>query len=912
MNIVRCAPMVSRAVSVAVVVVILGASSAGTTVAAAVAAAAVSPSRPSALTVDGLSHAIGIAPTDVQFAWHVGDTRPDAVQRAYRIVVRRGATSVWDSGRVVSSEQAFVAYTGPALEPAQRYQWRVQTWAASGGPGPFAGTAVFETGLRDQDWNARWIRRPADDSAGQDEYTFLRKEFTLRRSPIVRARVSVSGDQQYELSVNGVRAGKGQAFSDPDVQYYETLDITGLLRAGAANAIGIVNEWQGPTKGRPGGAPGAIAQVSVLHRDGSTEAVTTDGTWRVTAGNWLPGAQRDKEGDLVDHVENIDGRHEPLGWTRPGFDDRSWAPATVLGPAGTAPWTHLVPVRTRIVEEPVHALSLQKLANGAVVADFGKVYAAVPTVTFHHGSAGHVVTMRAGFLLDQPTKKDPTLIPTADGIRAAPGQVSALHGTQHTDMSYSYVQRSGAQTFHPFDYLGFRYLQIDDPGERLTPADVVARTRHVAVPDEHAATFTSSNRTADAVFELGRHSALFTAQEQFVDTPTREKGSWLYDGYNESQTAMAAFGDQNETRKSLLEFAQSAARYWPAGGVNKIYPTGLGALDINESTEIYVEWVWRYWLETGDRSLLAAVYPAVTGVTDYVARAIDPATGLVTDLPSTSVYYPWPTVTRLNVLGANAFRRAADIAAVLQRPATEVSAQRNRADALATAVNARLTRPDGIYVDGLDAAGNQTTTALQSANTAAIAYGVVPATRAQAVGRYVAGLGVQNVPSNAGELFEALRLTGQDGAFLTRLTDPRSQGYAQILAEGATFTWEVWHPSDAIGDTMSHGWGSNILVEIQRELLGVAPTGPGFSTFTVRPPATGLSQAAGRIPTPHGAIKVAWHRANGKLTLDVTVPPNTKATVQVPSTSGASGTRTARLVGAGEHRFGVALARHAP
>jgi hypothetical protein len=155
------------------------------------------------------------------------------------------------------------------------------------------------------------------------------------------------------------------------------------------------------------------------------------------------------------------------------------------------------------------------------------------------------------------------------------GSVSTAHGTQHTDMSYSYVERGGAETFEPFDYLGFRYLQIDSPGERLVPGDIVALVRHAAVPDEQAGTFSSSNPTIDAVFALAAHSALYTAQEQYIDTPTREKGSWLWDGFNESEAAMAAFGEQNLSRKSLLEFAESQRRYWPNGAVNKIYPTGL-------------------------------------------------------------------------------------------------------------------------------------------------------------------------------------------------------------------------------------------------------------------------------------------------------------------------------------------------
>lgn len=853
------------------------------------------PGRPASLTTDGLPGPIGLGLTDVQFGWHVTDPRPGATQTAYRIVVHRlvlagparGSTTVWDSGRVTSTDQASVPYGGVALTPDSVYAWSVQTWATSGGPGPFAAPARFETGLGDQDWQADWIRRPANDAVDDNQFTYARRQFTLGRSPIVRARVYVSADQQYELSVNGVRAGKGEAYSYPDSQYYETLNVTRLLRAGASNAIGILSNWDGATKGHPAGTPGVIAQLSVLHRDGTIQVITTNGSWRVLKGNWGPGQQRDEEGDQVDYTENIDATRAPVGWDRPGFDDRAWAPATVLGPAGVAPWTHLISVRTRIVYTPVKAVSLTRLADGAVVADFGKVYAAIPTVTFHHGQHGRKITMHAGYLLDE----HPFV-----GVK---GQVSTSRGTQHTNLSYSYVQRGGGtETFRPFDYLGFRYLQIDNPGEALSPDDVVALTRHTAVPDVGAATFSSSSRTADAVFELGRHSSLFTAQEQFVDTPTREKGPWLWDGFNESQTAMAAFGEQNLTRKSLLEFAQSQGRYWAQqGAVNKIYPTGIGALDIDEFTEIYPEWVWQYWLDTGDRSLLESVYPVIVNLAGYVDNAIDPSTGLVTNLPATNVSYPYPVATRLNVLGVNVFRRAGDIAAVLNQPAGDVALQRARQGALTDAINARLTRPDGVYVDGLDATGAQTPQASQASSTAAVVYGVVPAARLASVGRYIARLGMQNPPRTAGELLEALRLTGQTRDFLDRVTDPKTPGWANILAQGATFTWEVWKPLDSNGDSMSHGWGSNVLVEIQRELLGVASTGPGYATFDITPPRTGLTFASGRVPTPRGFIRVAWHRQPGSpdgLTLDLTVPVNATATVQLATPSAAHVTEGGR------------------
>src|SRR5207244_5090121 len=241
-------------------------------------------------------------------------------------------------------------------------------------------------------------------------------------SPIVRARAYVSADHQYQLWLNGVRADAGEAFSYPDTQYYQATDVTGLLRAGAANAIGLLYHWYGLGKGRPAGAPGVIAQLSVEHADGTHEIVGTDGTWRVTRAPWLPATQRNEEGDPVDYTEHIDGAAYPAGWDRPGFDDRLWSRAVAIGRPPTPPWTHLVSQRTRIVEMPLRPVSATRLATGAVVADFGQVIVAVPTVRFLHGVPGHVVTMRAGYLRD------------------GDGQVALLHGTQHTDISYAYVE----------------------------------------------------------------------------------------------------------------------------------------------------------------------------------------------------------------------------------------------------------------------------------------------------------------------------------------------------------------------------------------------------------------------------------------------------------------------------------------
>jgi alpha-L-rhamnosidase len=125
---------------------------------------------------------------------------------------------------------------------------------------------------------------------------------------------------------------------------------------------------------------------------------------------------------------------------------------------------------------------------------------------------------------------------------------------------------------------------------------------------------------------------------------------------------------------------------------------------------------------------------------------------------------------------------------------------------------------------------------------------------------------------------------GLYGDLVGRLVDATTDGWANILSRGATFTWEVWDPSDVVGDSMSHGWGSTMVPEIQRSLLGVRPTGPGFSTFDVVPPSSGLAWALGTVPTPRGTVSVAWSAptpGDRMFSVEVTVPPNSTATLTV-------------------------------
>ena len=817
---------------------------------------------------------MGIDPDDCSFAWTLHAAGRAVVQSGWRIMVWRTdpthAGVVWDSETVTSARQAFVPYTGPNLAADAAYRWTVEARGPGARWGPASAPARFTTALRDGDWQAQWLR-PAGDSQQPDRVTYLRTEVTPPAGSIDRVTAYVSAAHTYRLFVDGAQVDAWPSFSYPDEQYVRAVDLTGAVAAGRRSAIGVLHRWYGPGQGRPASSPGLLFQLSAWYHDGRRVVFGSDGTWRERPAEWLPSPQRNS--DVGDFVEWVDGREQPQGWSSAGYDDGAWSPVTVVGPAGTAPFNRTYAQRTTITETPVHPVRLRTLAGGAVVADFGAVYAARPRVAFGRGQSGRTVALRAGYLLDPD------------------GQVSTLHGTQETNLSSSYIMREGSQAFEAFTYFGFRYLQIDDPGESLGPDAVVALTRHAAMPDVPNATFSSDNRTLNAVWRLNARSCLYCSNEQFVDTPTREKGQFVWDAANESEGVMRAYGDQNMSWQGLRDVARGQARYWPDGHVNAVYPNGDGARDYATFTARYPEWLWRYYTSTGDRTTALRLYPSVAQVADWLWGARQAGTGLLYGLGDMSngdpVYgYDLSVAadTASNVLAVNAFNRVA-LLATMAGDSAGAQSNEARATQLTAAVNGALRRPDGLYVDGVDTDGAQSTSASQEANALPLAYGVVPAPDRAAVGAYVASLGIDVGPNHGLELLRGLAAAGLPEAVVHTLTDASIPGWAQILAKGGTFTWEEWKPSDLIGDSMSHGWGSSALVAMQESLLGVtleAPDGDGTVRVAVTPPSSGLARAAGLVPTVAGPLGISWQRRGAGMALVLTVPVNASALVRLP------------------------------
>lgn len=115
-------------------------------------------------------------------------------------------------------------------------------------------------------------------------------------------------------------------------------------------------------------------------------------------------------------------------------------------------------------------------------------------------------------------------------------------------------------------------------------------------------------------------------------------------------------------------------------------------------------------------------------------------------------------------------------------------------------------------------------------------------------------------------------------------------GWGYMVKRGATTIWELWN-----GDTANPSMNSGNHVMLLGDLLtwcyeclaGIRPgsNGAGFKNIVIKPgySVSALNGVSASPPSPYGIIRSCWQRSANKISLTITVPPNTTAKVYLPS-----------------------------
>ncbi len=837
---------------------------------------------PTNLRCEYVSDPLGVDAAQPRLSWKLASSIRGQRQTGYRILVASSKErlaqddgDLWDSGKVISGETAHIAYGGRTLRSSQQVFWKVRVWDKDGVPSPWSGPGSWTMGLlREEEWQGRWIA-----AGGGAETLLLRREFAVQPG-LKRALVHLSGLGQYELTVNGRKAGD-ELLSPGWTKYdktvlYDTRDVTALVNPGR-NCIGLLlaNGMYNVKGGRYAKFKGsfgplmAIAHLRLEYADGTTQIIGTDGQWRTSAGPITF--------SCVYGGEDYDARLEQPGWDRPGFDDAAWAAARVVdGPGGKLRGISAAapPIRAFDVLKPVSAKALSK---SVMVYDLGQNAALIPRLTVR-GNAGAVVRIIPAELLNKDGSVDRTSV--AQG-RPAYWQYTLAGG--------------GRESWFPrFFYHGARYLQV----ERLAAAEggelpEVESIEGVVVHSASAPVgqFECSNVLFNRIRQLVRWAQRSNMMSVLTDCPHRERLGWLEQYHLNGPSLRYEFDLAQLFRKAVLDMADSQLANGLVPDIAPEYTVFEGGFrDSPEWGSAFILVPWQQYQWTDDLDLFRRHYEAMKR---YVAYLGGRASGHIVSHGLGDWYDIGPKrpgVAQLTpvALTATAFYYydawvLAQAAALLGRSDDAEDYERLAAQ-IRTAFNRRFFDP----VSGQYATGSQ------CANSVPLVMGLVePEHRSvvlEAVVRDVRGRGNALTAGDVGYryLLRALAEDGRSEVIFDMNNQSGKPGYGYQLALGATSLTEAWDADPR--SSQNHFMLGQIIEWFYHDLAGIQgdPAAPGFRKIVIKPEPVGdLRWVKASYDSIRGRIVCEWRKDKRTFTLLLAIPPNTTATVFLPAESAA-------------------------
>ena len=689
----------------------------------------------------------------------------------------------------------------------------------------------------------------------------FRKEFDVTQ-PIRRATLYATALGAYEVYLNGQRVGDdilapGWTTYSKRVQY-RTHDVTDLVAAGQ-NAIGgmLGSGWYaGRVSRRPWRAPRLLVQLEIELDNGRTLTVISDGSWRSTTEGPI------RSSDIYDG-ETVDARLEMPGWDRAGYDDSEWTDVDTEAPGGIQ--------RVRGRSEPIRVVKelnpvgMKEPKPGVYVFDMGQNMVGWCRLTIK-GPAGTTIRMRHGERLNP----DGTLY--TDNLNHARQTDRYTKGTD------------GLEMFEPrFTYHGFRYVELTGLDEPPPLHSIVGRVFRSASPE--AGRFSCSNELINQLISNIFWSQQGNMQSVFTDCPQRaERKPWLGDLQPFAQAAIFNMDMAGFLSKCIQDIrdCQGADGCYPTLALGGPCPTPAWS---DAGTIV----PWRMYQNYADKRLVAEHFESARRWVDFV-RGQNP--NLLWQNSRGGDYGDWlgplvPKELLATAFWAHSTEIVAKMASVLGLKEEEAY-YRKMFEEIKAAFNKAYVSDDG-RIEG-DSQGGY---------ALALRFNLLP----ESVRPLVAAKMVDAVAHRKGQLragfqtahrvmLELTRNGYNDEAYrlINRKTFP-SWGY--MIEMGATTIWERWDGyvegrefQHTNMNSFNHAAFGSVGEWVWRTIAGINPdeAQPGYKHFVIHPrPAESVTWAKAEYDSIRGRIASDWRAENGQMTLKVTIPPNTTATVHVPA-----------------------------
>jgi alpha-L-rhamnosidase len=840
---------------------------------------------------------LGIDETKPRLSWQLESSDPAARsqrQTAYQILVASSRQALdkhqgdlWDSGKVVTNQAVRIEYAGKPLTSRQECYWNVRAWDQDGKVSAWSAPALWTMGLlRPEDWTAKWI---LDDESPPDREPvapLFRKTFDLPSAP-VRATVYVSSLGYHELYLNGQKVGS--AVLAPQVSlmdryvFYTTHDVSRLVREGR-NGIGL---WLGDgfvSRFFPHSRPQGIVQLEIECRDGSRVTVTTDETWKTHPSH----IRRFGEYDYDNYGgERFDCGRELPDWNQPTLNDADWKPVrarttgtptlreavemdvpdrlTVRTPAGT-PVLRAQTVPPNVVLQELSPKEITTESNQSCTVDLGQMVTGWFAFS-GQGKPGQAVTLSyLQALKDGIVSKD-VIIPDSEGR---------------------------ARSCNKFNYHTFRYVRV----EGLAKAPQAGQIKALRIGPGLTPTFsfTCSSDLANRIHQASMNTLLANSIGGYIsDCPDRERAA--YAGYCLAYAPflMQHFAEGIVFLEKTIRDAVDAQRQdglsatcspvGPGGPAGKwTHQAGGGA--------VFAQAPWQIYLYTGDTRAMAMARAAAEKYLAALPRYFNDKAALV-GVGQWDYLADWYAVIDgegFNPLGKVIQANSMYILA-LERlsKSLEVLGEREAAARYGALADERRRLFHAHYYKTADANyGLDHMTYLAEPLLAE----VPPEDEAEAVFRalehnirVVAKGHPTSGDGGTHNLLQCLLARQRPDLVYLMVNQTEPPSWGAMVKNGDASIWEHWFMSQAGHHSRCHVGVGSIGEWFLNGLAGIQcdPTRPGFQHAIVRPyfpPDMDFLSASS--DSVQGRIAVSWRKRDGAVTLEVSIHPNTTATLVLP------------------------------
>ena len=855
---------------------------------------AVQPS-PSNLKVNYLSNPLGID-SKAFFSWEPANIDRSVFQTAWQILVSSDEKSlndnrgiIWDSGKKTSGETFQIPYEGQNLQPGTRYYWKVRIWDEHEIVSSYSETSWFETGLlRESDWKGEWIgdgklppEKP-EDFYKKIPAPLFRKTFDLKKE-VASARLYICGLGYHEIYLNGkksndLRLEPGWTQFAKTV-FYNVHDITDQLNEGK-NCVGIMlgNGWYNPLPMSMFGfslrniltigQPKLLCQLKIDYKDGSSEMIVSDESWKTAKGPVVR--------NNIYLGEWYDARLELPGWDAPSFDDSKWAKAIkTTGPAGKLTWQYIPPVRHTRTLIPTRIWSPDK---NVCIYDLGQNFGGVIRFSCNAPKGTEIVFRYAEML--KPDQNIEVNTSVAAQIKE-PGR----GGPGAPDIAWQedrYICKGeGAEVFEPaFTFHGFRYVEIK--GLPYTPSlnDLQGLAMNSDVRD--VSEFSCSNGLFNKIQQITEWSMLSNIFSVESDCPAREKYGYGGDMVTVSEAYMNNFDMSTFYQKSLRDFSNDAL---PSGALTEVAPNiGVNERGIEKGTGP-VGWtlahpflLYQLYKYYGNIEIVKEQYPVLKKLVDFYNERT-PGFLILDCIGDHNSVDLRPTPVSAASAWYHHVKLITELARILGKEEDVKKYQELSENIKKAFIEKFVNKETGVVYTGTE--GSQ---------VFALYYDLLPSDVKKKSFNQLAD---QILNVNKGHLMTGIfstkmmlnYLSDQDRNDLSflMLNQKEYPGYGYMIANGATTLWENW--ALKIHESLNHPMFGSVSEWFYKSVLGIQQSDKSvaYNDIIIKPSVVGdLTWAKGSYYSVRGKISSSWWKFGNDFYLEITIPVNTKATVYLP------------------------------